>query len=342
VGAVTAIENNERIREIGAEAFYWECLRMCPLAMEILETAKQVEEVRVLREWSYEAKSLSMGKAFLCGDSACFIDPLFSQGVHLATYSAMLAAASIDYLYDHPEESDAVHSWYERSYREAYHRYHKFVAGFYACNQQEDSKFWPTRKIQGAGDQRFEGKEWFTALTGQNVEAGTPGVEELEQGAATLAYLWEHGTKEISDEYSDKELGSRRIIWANKLLKEFQGLSEIRWKTAEARLLSSYRVDPMSFKLEHHNVLGDENGRMLAAFPVTEKHRQLFGSLASQPLSYADLAAKLKAIGGTETPLQMISRLTEEGFLQGYRAGKPVRVQTPLRFGGVGADDDIS
>jgi flavin-dependent dehydrogenase len=342
VGVVTAIENNERIREIGSDAFYWECLRMCPLAMEILETATQVEGVRVLREWSYEAKSLSQGKAFLCGDAACFIDPLFSQGVHLATYSAMLAAASIDYLYDHPEESGAVHAWYERSYREAYHRYHKFVAGFYACGEQEDSKFWPTRKIQGAGDQRFEGKEWFTALTGQNVESGQPGVEELEQGAATLAYLWEHGTKEISDEYSDKELGMRRIVWANKLLKEFQGLSEIRWKTAEARLLTSYRVDPMSFKLEHHSVLGDENGRMLTAFPVTEQHRQLFGSLASQPLSYTKLAAELKAIGGPETPLQMISRLTEEGFLQGYRDGKAVRVQNPLRFGGVGADDDIS
>jgi hypothetical protein len=35
---------------------------------------------------------------------------LFSQGVHLATYSGMLAAAAIDYLYDHPEDTQCVHA----------------------------------------------------------------------------------------------------------------------------------------------------------------------------------------------------------------------------------------
>jgi len=31
----------------------------------------------------------------LVGDAACFLDPLLSTGVHLAQYSAMIAAASI-------------------------------------------------------------------------------------------------------------------------------------------------------------------------------------------------------------------------------------------------------
>ncbi|MGH7712433.1 MAG: NAD(P)/FAD-dependent oxidoreductase, partial [Gemmatimonadaceae bacterium] len=100
VGVVTDVSANEKIRAMGPEAFYLGEIAKCPLATEILATATPTDELRVLREWSYDSKHLSMGRAFMCGDSGCFIDPLFSQGVHLATYSGMMAAAAIDYLYD--------------------------------------------------------------------------------------------------------------------------------------------------------------------------------------------------------------------------------------------------
>lgn len=343
VGVVTAIENNERIREIGPHAFYHDCLKMCPLAMEILGTARQCDDMRVLREWSYEASTLSTGRAFLCGDSACFIDPLFSQGVHLAAYSGMMAAAAIDHLYDHPGDSAAVHGWYEKSYREAYHRYHKFVAAFYACNETKDSKFWSSRKIAGALDQRFAGKEWFTALSGQNVDAGAAGVEEVEQGAATLATLWEHGTHEISDQYDGSELSHRRVAWASELLKQFLSMTEVRWKSREAKLYASYKVHPTSFKLERQHFLGDETGRTMRAHALTEEHRKLFDSLRQQPLSYKQLTTKLKELGGQGTPVQIAGRLLEEHFLEGRdRQGNVVKIRAALRFGGVGAEDDIS
>jgi len=343
VGVVTAIENNERIRAVGPHAFYHECLKMCPLAMEILGTATQCDDMRVLREWAYEAKMLSTGRAFLCGDSGCFIDPLFSQGVHLATYSGMMAAAAIDHLYDHPEDADEVHAWYDRSYREAYLRYHKFVAAFYACNDTKDSKFWSSRKIEGALDQRFDGKEWFTALSGQNVEAGAAGVDEVREGAATLATLWEHGTQDISDEYDGSELATRRVLWANELFKQFQSMTAVRWKPREARLYTSYKVHPTSFKLERQQFLGDESGRAMKAHALTEEHRKLFAGMIDQPLSYKDLTAHLKKLGGQGTPVQIAGRLFEEHFLEGRdRNGEVVRIRSALRFGGVGAEDDIS
>jgi flavin-dependent dehydrogenase len=343
VGVVTAIENNERIREIGPDAFYHECLAQCSLAKEILETAKQCAEVTVLREWSYECKILSEGNAFFCGDSACFIDPLFSQGVHLATYSGMMAAAAIDHLYENPGDKKEVHEWYEKSYREAYWRYHKFVAGFYACNDEPNSTFWSNRKIQGAGDERFDGKAWFTAMTGQNVEAGAAGVEELEQGAATLANLWQHGTTKISDEYDHSELTRRRVMWANDLFKQFRSMSSIRWKSKEVRLYPSFRVHPNTFKLNRQYFIGDETGRTMRAYALTEEHRKLFESLIKTPLSFTELTEKLKDMGGQGAPLQIVGRLTEERFLEGFDdAGKPVMIRSALRFGGVGAEDDIS
>jgi flavin-dependent dehydrogenase len=343
VGAVTSMENNEKIREMGGQAFYMQCVNQCDLAVEILEGATQTEEVRILREWSYEGKELSHHPAFFCGDSACFIDPLFSSGVHLATYSGMLAAAAIDHLYENPQDKDEVHAWYDKAYREAYQRYHKFVAAFYACNDEPDSTFWSARKIAGAEDARFEGKRWFETLTGETVHSDSAGVEEVEQGASTLATLWQHGTKEISDDYDGSELANRRLVFANELLKQFQSMKSIKWTGKEVRLEPSYRVHPTSFKLERQYFIGDESGRTMRAYALSEEHRKLFEELKANPMSFQHLTQRLKDLGGHGTPLQIVGRLNEEHFLQGFdKDGKPVKIRSALRFGGVGSEDDIS
>jgi flavin-dependent dehydrogenase len=343
VGVVTDVTANEKIREMGAEAFYLSRLEMCDLAKEILATATRTDEVRVLREWSYDSKQLSMGRAFMCGDSGCFIDPLFSQGVHLATYSGMMAAAAIDYLYEHPEDTAAVHEWYEKSYRMAYQRYHKFLAGFYACNGH-DSPFWRNRRIAGADDQRFAGKDWFATMTGQNIDAGAEGTRELEDGAAMLATLWQHRSREINDEFDETELQSRRLKWGTELLKQYQSMAQIRWRSHEVRLIRTFKVHPTTFKLEHQTFLGNEHGQAMTSYTLTEEHRKLFESLAAQPLSFNELTDRLKDIkGGQGTPFEIVRRLFDDHFLEGRTAtGEVVHLQNVLRFGGVGADDDIS
>ncbi len=343
VGVVTDKSAGARMRDVGIETFYRECLEMCPLAMEILESATRSEEVRVIREWAYDASSLSLGRAFLCGDSACFIDPLFSQGVHLATYSAMLAAAGIDHLYRNPQDADEIRKWYEKSYREAYNRYHEFLAAFYSANSALDSTFWRKRKIAGAEDSRFAGKEWFTALSGQQVEAGAQGVDELEARAATLADLWQHSRNEVTDQFDETELSLRRMRWAGQLMKEFRRMARITWVSDEVRLVPSFKVHPTSFALERQQFIADEHGRTMTAYALTEEHRRLFESLKSRPLSYTALAGRLKALAGQGTPVQIIGRLTENGFLRGFdENGDPVKIRAALRFGGVGAEDDIS
>jgi len=81
----------------------------------------------------------------------------------------------------------------------------------------------------------------------------------------------------------------------------------------------------------------------MTSYPLTEAHRRLFDSLKTHPLSYRELAGKLKDLKGPGTPVQIIGRLTENGFLEGFdRHGDPVRIRAALRFGGVGAEDDIS
>lgn len=343
VGVVTDKSASARMRNSGLETFYQKCLEMCPLAMEILANATRCEDVRVMREWAYDASSLSLGRAFLCGDSACFIDPLFSQGVHLATYSAMLAAAGIDHLYRNPRDADEIHQWYEQSYLEAYNRYHQFLAAFYSANSALDSTFWQQRKIAGSADSRFAGKEWFTALSGQQVDAGAQGVEELEARAATLADLWQHNKNEVTDHFDETELSLRRVRWASQLMKDFGRMARITWVADEVLLVPSFKVHPTSFALERQHFIADERGRTMTTYALTEDHRRLFASLKSHPLSYRELAGKLKELKGQGTPVQIIGRLIEGDFLRGFdKNGDPVKIRAALRFGGVGAEDDIS
>ena len=46
-------------------------------------------------DYSYAAETFCGPGFFLCGDAACFLDPLLSTGVHLAMLSALLGAASV-------------------------------------------------------------------------------------------------------------------------------------------------------------------------------------------------------------------------------------------------------
>jgi FAD-dependent halogenase len=73
----------------------------CPLISEYLRDAKRVTEgeygeFRVRKDYSYANTTFWRPGMALVGDAACFVDPIFSSGVHLATYGALLAARSIN------------------------------------------------------------------------------------------------------------------------------------------------------------------------------------------------------------------------------------------------------
>ena len=68
----------------------------CPAVLDLLVDAEQVAGMKVEQDYSYTADERSAARATCSrGDAACFLDPLLSTGVHLATYSAMLGAAAI-------------------------------------------------------------------------------------------------------------------------------------------------------------------------------------------------------------------------------------------------------
>jgi hypothetical protein len=84
---------------------------------------------------------------FLVGDAACFIDPVFSSGVHLATYSALLAARSINSVLAGQLDEEQSFAEFEARYRREYGLFYEFLVSFYDMNKDDKSYFWQAKKV---------------------------------------------------------------------------------------------------------------------------------------------------------------------------------------------------
>jgi flavin-dependent dehydrogenase len=127
----------EARKEASAEQIYHQAIRDCSLISRITQPGHLNSKIQTEMDYSYRADKFAGPGYFLAGDSACFLDPLLSTGVHLAMYSGMLAAASISSTVRNEISSDAAMSYFEQSYRQAYLRYLVFVSAFYEARGQQ-------------------------------------------------------------------------------------------------------------------------------------------------------------------------------------------------------------
>ncbi|MEU8204074.1 NAD(P)/FAD-dependent oxidoreductase [Streptosporangium sp. NPDC049046] len=114
---------------------------------ELVADGRLEGEIRVERDFSYSADSFCGPGYFLAGDSACFLDPLLSTGVHLAMYSGMLAAASILSAHAGEVTEREALAFHESHYRNAYGRMFSMVAGFYEQYRGRNSYFWLAQRL---------------------------------------------------------------------------------------------------------------------------------------------------------------------------------------------------
>jgi halogenation protein CepH len=124
----------------------------CPLITEYLAGAKRITtgeygKLRVRKDYSYRHTTFWRPGLVLIGDAACFVDPVFSSGVHLATYSALLAARSINSVMAGVVEEKAAFGEFEARYRREFSVFYEFLASFYEMHVNEDSYFWEARKV---------------------------------------------------------------------------------------------------------------------------------------------------------------------------------------------------
>jgi flavin-dependent dehydrogenase len=344
VGLVVDRSKAAQVKELGPDRFYRETLPKATRAMQILGDAEIIDQVRIVHDWSYDAEWFSAGRYFLCGDAACFTDPLFSQGVHLATQSAVSAAAAIDRITREPAEARAVHQWYNRSYRETYEQYHEFLASFYtfASFTEPESEFWRRRRISESDDDRLSTRQWFSRLAGRGTGAAAPPVADFRNRASTMISIGRHQRPDLSDEFSENELNLARMHWISDLAKRLNRITRLEWAGQEVRLTPYYKVEPLSFRLEPRQVLANEDGLDMIKYPMAEPHREIFQAVAKEEVSYKSLIKQLNGVGKEDESSQIVIRLMEAGLLAGYdRSGRRVVIQDRLRFDGVGSEYEI-
>lgn len=151
VGAVVRREDADKIQG-DREKAYNALIAECPLISEYLADAQRVTtgkygELRVRKDYSYHQTTFWRPGMILVGDAACFVDPVFSSGVHLATYSGLLAARSINSVLAGDLDEKTALTEFEARYRREYGVYYEFLVAFYEMNVNEESYFWQAKKV---------------------------------------------------------------------------------------------------------------------------------------------------------------------------------------------------
>jgi FAD-dependent halogenase len=153
VGAVVAREHAGLIQQ-NREAALAGFIGSCPLIADYLSAARRVDHgtygtVRVRKDYSYRTTKFCRSGVLLVGDAACFVDPVFSSGVHLATYSGVLAARSVNTCLAGELSEQACFREFEARYRREFGIFHEFLQAMYDINRDESSYFWAARKVLG-------------------------------------------------------------------------------------------------------------------------------------------------------------------------------------------------
>ncbi|MER6969370.1 tryptophan 7-halogenase [Streptomyces halstedii] len=216
VGAVLRRDALERVQGDREKALMG-LIDECPLIAEYLSEARRVEsgpygEIRVRKDYSYCQDTFWRPGMVLVGDAACFIDPVFSSGVHLATYSGLLAARSINSSLSGDFEETKCFEEYELRYRNEYSLFHDFLVAFYDMHQDEDSYFWTAKKVMNSS---APGLESFVELVGGGAshESGLVNATSYtEQRESTFREFSELADRPAGESGTDRDLFDSTLV----------------------------------------------------------------------------------------------------------------------------------
>jgi halogenation protein CepH len=183
VGAVVRKELAPKIQG-NPEKMMHALIGECPVISDYLADATRVTtgeygQLRVRKDYSYHHTKFWRPGMVLVGDAACFVDPVFSSGVHLATYGGLLAARSINSVLAGRVNEKAAFEEFETRYRREYRVFYEFLTAFYDMHANEDSYFWNAMKVTNSTSSDLEA---FVDLVG-GVSSGEHSLTDAESVA---------------------------------------------------------------------------------------------------------------------------------------------------------------
>lgn len=214
VGAVVDSHHGQaQIAAMGVEAFYRAQVAAAPATANMLRDARLVRGPTVIRDWSYVSSEVVGPGWVLSGDAACFIDPLFSTGVHLALSSGIMAAAYVATALTDPELAAAAAPVYKELYFQQYSHFRELARLFYASNRTVDSYFWEVRRV--LADDSLTPREAFVRATAGQSSKGYERVV-LEHGSLPTDFVSE--MRALEAEQSERGAAAQELASSGRML----------------------------------------------------------------------------------------------------------------------------
>ena len=168
VGVVVDRDEGRRgLRGARAQAFLREQIARTPRAAAMLAGGQLEAGPFVARDWSYRSARVAGDGYVLVGDAACFVDPLFSSGVHLAMSSGVLAAAYVASSLRDGAMREPAGRVYAELYAIQYGHFHELAKLFYSSNRSAESYFWEARRLLDSGTSFSPRHAFVRAVAGQ-------------------------------------------------------------------------------------------------------------------------------------------------------------------------------
>jgi flavin-dependent dehydrogenase len=185
VGLVQSKEAYARKREAGAtvEEMYHQDIVDCPLIWDVVKDARLVTGLKSEQDYSYISEVSSGPGYFMCGDAACFLDPLLATGFHLATYSALMAAACLASIVRGEVGEQEARTCYDLTYRQAYLRYLVLISSLYKNWMGKDALFRQAHKFSRVHASESDIRQAFA-----NVVSGMEDLQDAGDGAAAFVF----------------------------------------------------------------------------------------------------------------------------------------------------------
>jgi len=215
VGCVVDSERGQQgIRRKGRAGFFAGQLALARHTAARVSNAALAAGPIVVRDWSYVSDEVAGDGYVLAGDAACFVDPLFSSGVHLALSSGVLAAAYVTSALRDPTLRGPTGQVYKELYYRQYGHFRELAKLFYASNRSVESYFWEARRILGADDSLSPRQAFVQAVAGQPPQGYERVV--LERGEAPAGFA--EGVRALEDARTERNTRATTVLADAKLL----------------------------------------------------------------------------------------------------------------------------
>ena len=129
---------------------------------ERLRGTEPIGDVKVETDYFYYSDTIAGPGWVMVGDSACYLDPIFSAGVFLAMMTGLRAAETVEEILSNPDQEEKLQLRYSNFYKTGYDMYARLIYAYYEAGYSLRA-FLKEAGFDISGDELGENK-WLARL----------------------------------------------------------------------------------------------------------------------------------------------------------------------------------